>query len=58
MPMNPLPSTAPLVSVVIPAYKARWLPQALESVRRQTHRPLEVVVCDDSATGRNDDRSV
>ncbi len=51
MPMNPPPSTAPLVSVVIPAYKARWLPQALESVRRQTHRPLEVVVCDDSATG-------
>ena len=49
--MNPSPSPAPLVSVVIPAYKARWLLQALESVRRQTHRPLEIVVCDDSAAG-------
>ncbi|MDL5366689.1 glycosyltransferase [Xanthomonas sp. NCPPB 2654] len=39
---------APLVSVVMPAYKARFLPQALHSVRAQTHRPLELVVCDDS----------
>lgn len=43
---------APLVSVVMPAYKATWLPQALESVRRQSHRPLELVVCDDSRDGR------
>ncbi len=48
MQMNSAPSSAPLVSVVIPAYKARWLLHALESVRRQTHRPLEIVVCDDS----------
>ena len=34
----------PLVSVVMPAYKATWLPQALESVRRQTYRPLELVL--------------
>ncbi|WP_372013736.1 glycosyltransferase [Pseudoxanthomonas sp. 10H] len=45
-------AAAPLVSVVIPAYKATWLAQALESVRRQTHRPLELVVCDDSRDGR------
>jgi GT2 family glycosyltransferase len=36
----------------MPAYKATWLAQALESVRRQTHRPLELVVCDDSRDGR------
>ncbi|GAB3505058.1 glycosyltransferase [Pseudoxanthomonas daejeonensis] len=47
------PSTAAaLVSVVMPAYKATWLGQALESVRRQTHRPLELVVCDDSRDDR------
>jgi GT2 family glycosyltransferase len=51
MPMSLTPSSSPLVSVVIPAYKARWLLQALESVGRQTHRPLEIVVCDDSAAG-------
>jgi len=45
-------SGATLVSVVMPAYKATWLPQALESVRRQTHRPLELVVCDDSRDGK------
>lgn len=51
MPMKHPPCSSPLVSVVIPAYKARWLLHALESVRRQTHRPLEIVVCDDSAAG-------
>ena len=45
-------TAAPLVSVVMPAYKATWLAQALESVRRQTHRPLELVVCDDSTDDR------
>lgn len=49
--MNASPANA-LVSVVMPAYKAAWLPHALESVRRQTHRPLELVVCDDSRGDR------
>ena len=43
---------AGLVSVVMPAYKPRFLLQALDSVAAQTHRPLELVVCDDSSDGR------
>ncbi|WP_260465972.1 glycosyltransferase [Stutzerimonas stutzeri] len=37
----------PLVSVVMPAYKAVYLEEALESVLRQDYRPLELVICDD-----------
>lgn len=37
----------PLVSVVMPAYKALYLGRALESLQRQTYRHLELVVCDD-----------
>lgn len=40
----------PLVSVVMPAYKAIYLKQALESIAAQTYRPLELVICDDSTT--------
>jgi len=43
---------AGLVSVVMPAYKPRFLAQALDSVAAQTHRPLELVVCDDSGDER------
>lgn len=50
--MTNAPSPRPLVSVVMPAYKATYLKQALESVRRQTYRPLELVVCDDSPGDR------
>lgn len=49
--MNASPAHS-LVSVVMPAFKAAWLPHALESVRRQTYRPLELVVCDDSTGER------
>jgi GT2 family glycosyltransferase len=42
---------APLVSVVVPAYKQRFLQQALDSVLQQTWPNLELVVCDDSADG-------
>jgi len=39
------------VSVVITAYNhARWLPEAVESVRAQTHSPIELIVVDDGST--------
>lgn len=41
----------PLVSVVIPTYNRRELVlRALESVFRQTYRPMEVIVVDDGST--------
>jgi glycosyltransferase involved in cell wall biosynthesis len=42
--------TAPLVSVVVPAYRSGpHLDEALASIARQSHRPLEVIVVDDGS---------
>jgi glycosyltransferase involved in cell wall biosynthesis len=42
-----------LVSVIIPCHNAeRFLPETLESVARQTYKPLEIVLIDDGSTDR------
>lgn len=45
------PGPTPTFSVVVAAYNvADTIGEALDSVRRQTVRPLEVIVCDDGST--------
>lgn len=44
-------STAPLVSVIVPAYNmAEFLPDAVASVQRQTWMQFEIIIVDDGST--------
>lgn len=50
VPLAPLPET-PLVSVLIGNFNyARFLPEAIESVLRQSYSHFEICVCDDGST--------
>ena len=49
-PSQPVPAP-PLVSVVIASYNhARFVEQAIDSVWRQGHRPLELIIVDDGSS--------
>ena len=45
------PEQNPLISVVIPTFNAaRFLPEAIASIRDQLYEPLEIIVVDDGST--------
>ncbi|MBD3418918.1 MAG: glycosyltransferase [Chitinivibrionales bacterium] len=45
---EPIPESHPLVSILIPAYKADFFREALESVCSQSYKNCECIICDDS----------
>lgn len=50
-PTRDVPADSPLVSVVIPTFnRAGYLKECLESLKKQTYRPLEIIVVDDAST--------
>jgi glycosyltransferase involved in cell wall biosynthesis len=50
-----VPPENPFISVIIPAYTAaRYLPDAVASIRRQQYAPVEIIVVDDGSTDGTD----
>ena len=46
-----MPGTMPRLAVLIPCYNAsRWLEEAVDSVRKQTLRDMEILIYDDGST--------
>lgn len=45
-----IPSSHPLVSILIPAHHHRYLVDALQSAQHQTYNHIEIIVSDDSIT--------
>lgn len=53
---SPVPaSDCPKVSILIPAYRAEFLAEAIESALGQNYRNLELVVCDDCPSNAVED---
>jgi glycosyltransferase involved in cell wall biosynthesis len=49
--LTPSGEGAPKISVLVPTYNyARYLPQAIESILRQTHSNFELLISDDAST--------
>lgn len=44
-------SSKPFVSVIMPVYNgAKFLPEAVQSIRQQSYHPLEIIIIDDGST--------